>query len=115
MEGTLGLPLVFAPGCEKTNRILKRKLKNSGKTNWEVGLTLAGHFRSAVGVGNTHGACFLVRFFICCFQSCFMALLRMNPGEEGCPSTFRDHDLKRPWFTVAFPGTGCKVNKALDG
>lgn len=45
---------LFAPGCEKTNRILKRKLKNSGKTNWEVGMTLAGHFRSAVGVGNTH-------------------------------------------------------------
>lgn len=53
--GTLGLPLVFALGREKTNRILQRKLKNSGKTNWEVGLTITGHFPSEVEVGNTHG------------------------------------------------------------
>lgn len=42
-----------------------------------------------------------------------VALIRMNPGGKVCPSTFHGHDLKRPWFTVAFPGTRCKVNEVL--
>lgn len=50
--GALGLPLVFALGCEKANRILKRKFKKNQWTN-----KLGGRFDPipsfSIQVGNT--------------------------------------------------------------